>query len=107
MSAPKRIQRQRTEGWRAPAGAIYCGRPSKWGNPFAVNPDDPLGHAAAAQRFRQWLDGALDSELPELVTKRDRILADLHELRGHDLMCWCRLDQSCHVDVLLDLANAD
>lgn len=26
------------------------------------------------------------------------------ELRGHDLACWCPLDQPCHADVLLELA---
>jgi hypothetical protein len=29
------------------------------------------------------------------------------ELAGHDLACWCPLDQPCHADVLLDLANRD
>lgn len=29
----------------------------------------------------------------------------LAPLRGHDLMCWCPLDQPCHADVLLELAN--
>lgn len=29
----------------------------------------------------------------------------LGELRGHDLACWCPLDQPCHADVLLELAN--
>ena len=33
---PKRIQRKRTRGWRAKAGALYVGRPTKWGNPFFV-----------------------------------------------------------------------
>lgn len=28
------------------------------------------------------------------------------DLRGRDLACWCPLDQPCHADVLLDLANA-
>ena len=28
------------------------------------------------------------------------------ELRGKDLACWCELDQACHADVLLELANA-
>lgn len=27
------------------------------------------------------------------------------ELAGHDLACWCPLDQPCHADVLLELAN--
>ena len=33
---PKRIQRQRTAGWRMPANAVYVGRPTKWGNPWRV-----------------------------------------------------------------------
>lgn len=36
MSAPKRIQRKRTKGWRMPEDAVYVGRGSKWGNPFVV-----------------------------------------------------------------------
>lgn len=42
------------------------------------------------------------------VTERDQpdqFRAWLAPLRGHDLACWCRLDQPCHADVLLDLAN--
>jgi len=26
-------------------------------------------------------------------------------LRGRDLACWCRLDEPCHADVLLEIAN--
>jgi hypothetical protein len=36
MSAPKRIQRKRTKGWRMPEGAVYVGRPTIFGNPFRV-----------------------------------------------------------------------
>ena len=32
--SPQRIQRKRTRGWRMPEGAVYVGRPTKWGNPF-------------------------------------------------------------------------
>ena len=32
--SPQRIQRKRTKGWRMPEGAVYVGRPTKWGNPF-------------------------------------------------------------------------
>lgn len=28
------------------------------------------------------------------------------ELRGRNLVCWCPLDQPCHGDVLLEVANA-
>lgn len=27
-------------------------------------------------------------------------------LRGKDLACWCPLDQPCHADVLLRIANS-
>lgn len=37
QTTPKRIQRQRTRGWRMPEGAVYVGRPSKWGNPFQLH----------------------------------------------------------------------
>jgi hypothetical protein len=30
---------------------------------------------------------------------------DLAPLRGRDLVCWCPLDQPCHADVLLEVAN--
>jgi hypothetical protein len=29
----------------------------------------------------------------------------LAPIRGHSLACWCPLDQPCHADVLLHLAN--
>lgn len=29
----------------------------------------------------------------------------VHELAGHDLACWCPLDEPCHADVLLGFAN--
>lgn len=33
-------------------------------------------------------------------------IADVRaELAGHDLACWCPLDQPCHADVLLEVAN--
>ena len=32
---PDRIQRKRTKDWKMPVNAIYVGRPTRWGNPFA------------------------------------------------------------------------
>lgn len=36
MTAPRRIQRLRTKGWRIPEGAVHVGRPTKWGNRFKL-----------------------------------------------------------------------
>lgn len=75
MTAPKRIQRKRTKGWRMPEGAVYVGRPSRWGNPFPIDgPEQPwlalaLGERAdrpgrqraVVKAFRWWIvnDGTL------------------------------------------------
>ena len=95
---PKRIQRKRTKGWRMPPNTVYVGRPSKWGNPFTLRRRSGRG-IEAFERQRAVDFFALDRFGP--LTCR----ADLEELRGKDLACWCRLDQLCHADVLLKAAN--
>jgi hypothetical protein len=88
---PQRIQRKRSKGWRMPEGAVYVGRPSKWGNPWRAGWGITETAEEAVTAFRAAIDaGGFD---------------DLSELRGKDLACWCRLDQPCHADVLLELAN--
>lgn len=44
-------------------------------------------------------------EVYRFYTKRLLFPPDLTALRGKDLACWCPLDQPCHADVLLELAN--
>jgi Domain of unknown function (DUF4326) len=97
---PRRYQRKRNVSADIPAEAIYVGRPTKWGNPFPVNkPRYNASFLAEAREivvrlYREWLDG------------QPHLLADARtELRGKDLVCWCPLDQPCHADVLLELAN--
>ena len=41
---PQRIQRKRTKGWRMPEGAVYVGRPTKYGNPFEAYKCPCCGH---------------------------------------------------------------
>lgn len=92
MTKPKRIQRKRVKGWRMPTGAVYVGRPTKWGNPYSVKVWG--SRERAVEHFR-----AMMQEQPLDVAMARR------ELRGKDLACWCSLDQPCHADVLLELAN--
>lgn len=35
-TAPRRVQRRRTKGWRMPENSVYVGRGTKWGNPFRI-----------------------------------------------------------------------
>lgn len=91
LTAPTRVQRRRTRGWQMPAGAVYVGRPTRFGNPFGV---DEHGRARAVELYRAHL-----AAHPELIE------AARTELRGHDLACWCPAGAQCHADVLIEVAN--
>jgi hypothetical protein len=75
-----------------PEGAVYVGRPTIWGNPFKA---PPMSRGAAVTQFRKLVGKPLDVRTIQ------------GELRGKDLACWCPLDQPCHADVLLEIANAE
>ena len=87
---PKRIQRKRTKGWRKPEGVVNVTRPGKWGNPYRTLNDRGL----ALTEFRLYAEC-------EVAAGR----LDLEELRDKDLMCWCRVGDPCHGDILLEMAN--
>jgi len=50
------------------------------------------------EQFEKHFRGGLDND-----PKVRQMMID--ELRGRDLACWCPLNQPCHADVLLRLAN--
>lgn len=68
----------------------YIGRPSKWGNCFLIGPDGDRVEVIA--KYRKWILG------------QPKLLAELQELRGMRLGCWCA-PALCHGDVLAELAN--
>jgi len=98
-----RLQRRRTKGWRMPEGAVYVGRPTRWGNPFRID-------AAASPRFtpeeatslyRAWL---VERDFRARVRGEDW----LRPLRGATaLVCWCPPEQPCHADALVALLVAE
>jgi hypothetical protein len=148
-----RLQRKRVNGWRMPDGAVYVGRPTKWGNPFVFHDQmmglvqepgiggdrawDYEGRISAPDTGHDFhfADGrivhcsnrwATRTELVELFrltlteptasmrmsypSKAGRFakvtVEDIRrELAGRNLVCWCELDQPCHADVLLEMAN--
>ena len=67
-------------------------RPTKWGNPHPLT----LGRAEAVRRYD---DDLLAGRLSVTVDDAKR------ELRGRDVACYCPLDEPCHADVLLRVAN--
>lgn len=118
---PERIQLRRTKGWRKPVGAVVVARPGPWGNPWRVDRHREPG--------RIWVTYSLGTDDVEVlravesmtegrslaVEWYERALLARHlgydvadvrrELAGLDLCCWCPLDEPCHADVLLRMAN--
>jgi hypothetical protein len=88
-------------------GAVYIGRAaprkglkaSKWANPFK------LKHVDRGTAIDMYEDELAEGELSHLK-------ADLHELVGKPLACWCRRDGQpwtagtwCHGDVLVAMIH--
>ncbi len=70
---------------------VYIGRGSKWGNPFVIGKDGTREEVIA--KYCDYIGGRPD------------LLADLHELKGKTIACWCS-PKACHGHVLAELADA-
>lgn len=89
---------------------------------------DPAGrHEASIKAFRQWVSSGKFMLLtgvglyaehkgrkvplgvsPDVAAPRAPTIAQIQAaLRGKNLGCWCSLDQPCHADVLIELANGE
>ena len=78
---------------KIPQGAVYVGRPSKYGNPFVVGKDGT--RQEVIEKYREYVE--------------DRLAEDsgwCEPLRGKDLICFCA-PLPCHADVLLEYANKE
>lgn len=93
---PRRIQRRRVRGWRLPPNTIYVGRGTKWGPPWV-----PAHFWWATDRAQACVEAYRYTVVRHLYRNPDW----LAPLQGKHLACYCALDQPCHADVLLELAN--
>ena len=115
---PKRIQLSRAKGWRLPSRTVKVDRSTRWGNPYVV------GGKIDMKQARRWgwnispagqKEPVCASCAQESVKRFRHALfwdAAVHdfvrnELGGRDLACWCGLDEPCHADVLIEIANSD
>lgn len=106
VEKPRRVQLRRTKGWRMPENTVKVDRTNKqFGNIFTIG--------CRPSHF--------SSELPDHCDTIEEAVACfiyyadcrmqltggwwIRPLRGKNLACWCPLDQPCHADVLLELAN--
>lgn len=103
ISKPHRVQLKRNKGWRMPPNTVSVARPHKFGNPFVINKEGPLGRTAIDNESAVGFFKAMLSD-SELLSEAAYPM-DFTELRGKNLACFCPLDKPCHADVLLELAN--
>lgn len=100
---PQRLRLQRRKGATlqslSPDGrrVVSVGRPSRWGNPFRLSEfASQADRAEAVANFRHLVEsngGRCGG-------------SSIEQLRGAHLACWCKPDEPCHADVLLEIANA-
>ncbi|MCW1932649.1 DUF4326 domain-containing protein [Pararhodobacter zhoushanensis] len=107
---PDRVQLSRAKGWRMPENTVKVDRSTKWGNPFTIGDarrletgatflQEEVKDAETAVRFFRDMLEYQNRPYPTEAEIRT-------ELRGKNLACWCKPGAPCHVDVLLEIANA-
>jgi hypothetical protein len=116
MIMPKRIQLSRAKGWRLPANAVKVDRTTEFGNPYRI------GEPVDMKQVRRWgwhisSNGqkVVCTDASDAVARFGHALHWDEAIHGHvreklggkDLACWCALDQPCHADALLTIANSD
>lgn len=118
---PERVQMSRQRPWRAEhPDAVIVARPSEFGNVFHAyrhckgrggdwGVEDILdgrsvGHGWTRRGALQFAVGAYRAWVEEHPAFIETIRLNL---AGRDLACWCPLDEPCHADVLLELANRE
>ena len=112
ITKPRRVQRKRTKGWKMPPNTVYVGRSSRWGNPWTVGIVN-CNCRSHGECYHNLFNVATPEEAVELYRERifrlpPAFIDEVKEkLRGKNLACWCPLNQPCHADVLLELANKE
>ena len=77
---------------------VYIGRPSKWGNNWSHQQGTPAEFLVATreeaiEKYKEW------------IMTQPELLADLYELKGKVLGCWCK-PKACHGDILVELIDS-
>lgn len=115
MTFPVRLQLRRARGFNLQATslatnglpAVVVTRPGPWGNPFVVGKHGDAAYCV--DLYRALLAGLMrvgrDPDIEAIAQIRDHVERHGHELRGHNLACWCKPGAPCHADVLIDIVN--
>lgn len=71
---------------------VYMGRPSIWGNPFIIG-----RHGTREEVIKKYKEYLLNDPL---------LMSEIMSLRGKVLGCFCKTNEACHVDVIIEVIEA-
>lgn len=115
-----RIQRKRIKGFKLPPYTVCVNRGTKWGNPFKVLKNKLVWeiktdiYALSEILFENTSASYGDKQdaIKDCLLCYEQYLKLIDEyhtiklfLNGANLACFCPLDQPCHADILLKIAN--
>jgi hypothetical protein len=80
---------ERFKGEKMPPNTKKVDRSTKYGNPFKL---EEFSREDSLKLYKIYIDWVVDKKK----------LLSLEPLRGYNLACSCKLDENCHVDILLD-----
>jgi len=125
---PIRVQRSRKHKQISPNGLpiVYCGRPSKWSNPFRLigdmiyvdaghrrkvldrwvlfYPDGGHKIEEVVKLFRDMYMNLYSHDVEEPIRNHfEKIRDTVRDLEGCNLSCWCKEKEPCHCDVYLEV----
>jgi hypothetical protein len=91
-----------------PENTIYVGRATKFGNPFIIGKDGT--REECLESYKEYMEELIivDFDVNNLIINKMKprwIVLGVPELKGHNLMCFCKEELPCHADLLLKLAN--
>lgn len=106
---PTRIQRKRKKGYKQPIGTKYCGRGTKFGNPFIIGDgitrnqavdlfEQCVEHPHMAYNYFDEIQATLNYEHFKYIKENIGLLREYKYLS-----CYCPLDVRCHVDPLIKI----
>ena len=78
-----------------PEGYVWIVRPTRWSKPIRI--DETTSRLEAVQGFRRLL---VEGRLPITVEDIRREIGE----PGYGVACYCREEEDCHGDVILEVA---
>jgi hypothetical protein len=92
-----------------PPNTVKVDRSTRYGNPYVARGACGCSSLGECRRHLIHVDtpAAAVEAFRAIARSSDQLMLIREHLHGKNLACWCPLDQPCHADVLLEIANGE